>query len=567
MDWFIKTMQENPTLPVFLTIALGFLLGKLKYKSFSLGTVTSVLLVGVIVGQMKIDISPDMKQIFFLIFLFSVGYSVGPQFFNSLRKSGIPQLIFTTLIAIFGLLVTWGLGKLMGYDAGQAAGLLAGAQTISAVIGVGGDTINSLDLPEATKENMVNAVAVCYAVTYLFGTIGSAFLLAQVGPMFWGGIKKARQTCKELEAKMGIDSRDAPNIISPYNHIVFRAYNLGDKSVAIGKTAHELEEHFLQKGYRIFIERYRNAGTRDIKTPNETYKFKAHDDIVLQGQGEYVISEMKELGKEIFDKNLLDFKIDNIKVLLTNKKVDGMTIHKLSEHKKRLKVSLQKVTRGGVEIPLLGNTKLHRGDMLHLIGSEDDVKKAAKLLGFPDVPTEKTDMISVGVGILLGGLIGVLALHIGKATISLSTSGGALIAGLFLGWLRSKHPTFAKIPEPALWLMTNLGLNTFIAVVGISAAPGFVEGFQQVGASLFLVGAVATTIPLMLGVIMARYVFKMNPAIGLGVCCGARVTTAGLPAVQDSLQSKLPAIGYTVTYAVGNTLLIICGIIVVFLFS
>lgn len=244
-----------------------------------------------------------------------------------------------------------------------------------------------------------------------------------------------------------------------------------------------------------------------------------------------------------------------------------MTIHKLSEHKKRLKVSLQKVTRGGVEIPLLGNTKLHRGDMLHLIGSEDDVKKAAKLLGFPDVPTEKTDMISVGVGILLGGLIGVLALHIGKATISLSTSGGALIAGLFLGWLRSKHPTFAKIPEPALWLMTNLGLNTFIAVVGISAAPGFVEGFQQVGASLFLVGAVATTIPLMLGVIMARYVFKMNPAIGLGVCCGARVTTAGLPAVQDSLQSKLPAIGYTVTYAVGNTLLIICGIIVVFLFS
>lgn len=186
MDWFIKTMQDNPTLPVLITIALGFLLGKLKYKSFSLGTVTSVLLIGVIVGQMKIDISTDMKQIFFLLFLFSVGYSVGPQFFNSLKKFGVPQLIFTTLIAVFGLLVTWGFGKLLGYNAGQAAGLLAGTQTISAVIGVGGDTIiNSLDFPADQKESMVNAVAVCYAVTYLFGTIGSNFLLAQIEPMFW----------------------------------------------------------------------------------------------------------------------------------------------------------------------------------------------------------------------------------------------------------------------------------------------------------------------------------------------------------------------------------------------
>lgn len=244
-----------------------------------------------------------------------------------------------------------------------------------------------------------------------------------------------------------------------------------------------------------------------------------------------------------------------------------MTVRTLSKQKYEFKVNLQKITRGGMELPLLPETEFQKGDMLYLIGPKNDIDKAVKILGYPDVKTEKADMISIGLGILLGGLIGVLALHIGKATISLSTSGGVLIAGLFFGWLRSKHPTFAQIPESALWIMNNLGLNAFIAVVGITAAPGFVQGFKEVGPMLFVVGAIASTIPLFIGMILARYVFKFDPAVGLGCCCGARTTTAGLPAVQDSLESKLPALGYTVTYAVGNTLLIICGIIIVFLMS
>ena len=227
MEWFVDTFRQYPELAIFLTIALGFFIGKFKYGTFSLGNVTSVLLVGVIVGQMKIVIAPEVKQIFFLIFLFAVGYSVGPQFFNSLKKSGIPQLIFGTLMSATALATTWLLAKMMGYSAGQAAGLFAGAQTISAVIGVGGETINSLGLDAATKQTMINAIPVCYAVTYLFGTIGSAFLLAQVGPLFWGGMKKAREQCRDLESKMGVDSQDQPSMISSYSNVVFRGYNLG----------------------------------------------------------------------------------------------------------------------------------------------------------------------------------------------------------------------------------------------------------------------------------------------------------------------------------------------------
>ncbi|MBU2651058.1 MAG: aspartate-alanine antiporter [Bacteroidetes bacterium] len=565
MDWFLSTFRQYPELAIFMTIALGFFIGRFRYKSFSLGTVTSVLLVGVIVGQMKIGISPNVKQIFFLIFLFSVGYSVGPQFFNSLRKSGIPQLIFTFLMAVSGLIATWLLARAMGYNAGQTAGLFAGAQTISAVIGVGGDTIQSLSLDAAAKQTMINAIPVCYAVTYLFGTIGSAFFLAQIGPMFWGGLKKARQQCIDLEASMGVSSQDQPNMISAFSTIVVRAYNLDAGSVAVGKSVDELQKYFLEKGYHIYIDKIRKKGGKQVPEVTPAYVFEVHDDVVIQGRGNEVISEMKELGREIYDKELLDFKIDHLKVLLVNKQLCGMTIRQLSQMDFNLRVSLEKITRGGMEIPLLPGTQLHKGDMLYLVGPKSDIDQAAKKLGFPDVPTEKTDMISVGIGILLGGLLGVLAIHLGKVTVSLSTSGGVLIAGLVFGYLRSKHPTFAQIPEPALWIMNNLGLNAFIAVVGISAGPGFVDGFEQVGPMLFVIGAIATIIPLIIGMIMARYVFKFDVAVGLGCCCGARTTTAGLPAVQDALDSKLPALGYTVTYAVGNTLLIICGIIIVFL--
>jgi len=566
MNWFLTTFREHPELAVFLTIAAGFFIGRFKYKTFSLGNVTSVLLVGVIVGQMRIDISNDVKQIFFLIFLFSVGYSVGPQFFNSLKKSGLPQLLFTLIISAIALVATWLLAKMMGYNAGQTAGLFAGAQTISAVIGVGGDTINSLGIDPALKKSMINAIPVCYAVTYLFGTIGSAFFLAQVGPLFWGGLKKARQQCIDLAAKLGVGSDD-PSLISSFNSVVFRAFNISPDSLFVGKTVDEVQKMFLADGYRIYVEKVRRKGAKEVLEPDPDFRFEAHDDVVLQGKGAVVLTEEKVIGKEIFDQHLLSFEVEAVRMLLTSKEADGITIRELSHQRFDLRVSLQKITRGGTEIPMMPETIIQKGDMLYLIGPKKDVNEAVKLLGISDIMTNTTDLISVGLGILLGGLIGVLAFHVGKVSLSLSTSGGALIAGLFFGWFRSKHPNVAQIPQPALWIMTNLGLTAFIAVVGITAGPSFVDGFKQVGAMLFVIGALASLIPLFIGIILARYVFKFDVAIGLGCCCGARTTTAALPAVQDSLMSPLPTLGYTVTYAVGNTLLIICGIIIVFLIN
>ncbi len=203
--------------------------------------------------------------------------------------------------------------------------------------------------------------------------------------------------------------------------------------------------------------------------------------------------------------------------------------------------------------------------MLTLTGTSAAVDAAAAYIGYADKPTTASDMVFIGFGIAIGALIGAITLHLGGVPISLSTSGGALIAGLVFGWLRSKHPTFGRIPEPAVWIFNNVGLNMFIAVVGISAGPVFISGLQQVGWQLLVAGAIATTIPLLLGIWIGDKVFKFHPAVTLGCVAGSRATTAALGAIQDSLQSTVPAMGYTITYAVGNTLLILGGLVMIFI--
>ena len=223
------------------------------------------------------------------------------------------------------------------------------------------------------------------------------------------------------------------------------------------------------------------------------------------------------------------------------------------------------IKRGSTSIPVLDATELMAGDLLDLVGLESQIKQAADKIGYLDRPSNKTDLIFVGLGILLGGIIGALTIKAGGIPISLSTSGGALIAGLIFGWLRTKHPTFGRIPQPSIWILNNLGLNMFIAVIGISSGPTFIAGIKEAGVTLFLAGIVATTLPLLIAIWLGDKVFKFHPAVNLGCCAGARTTTAALGAVQESLGSNIPAMGYTVTYAVGNTLLILMGVAMVLL--
>lgn len=568
MEWIGHILRDNPSLAVFLTLGIGFFIGQLKYKSFSLGTVTSVLLVGVLVGQFDIPVPGPLKDVFFLLFLFSIGYSVGPQFFRALKGDGIKQVLFAVVVCGLCLLSTWGVALCMGYNIGEAVGLLAGSQTMSAVIGVGTDTINSLGVSEAEKQQWISIIPVCYAVTYVFGTIGSAYILANLGPWLLGGLKKVKAETAELEKKMNYGTANTdPNYINAMRPVVFRAYKVTDSFFSTPRTIDETEVYFRQKGKTIYVERLRSGGTIIDVAPGSDLKITLGDEIVLSGRREFVVGDESWIGPEVLDSDLIDFMVEELDITVASKKFDSMTVDELRRQKFMYGVSIKSISRSGVNVPVLAQVKIGRGDVVTVVGLGREVDEVARRLGYADRRTTKTDLVFVGLGIFIGGLIGSLALHIGEIPISLSVSGGALIAGLVLGWLRSKHPTFGRLPRSSVWLMDNLGLNMFIAVVGISSGPSFVTGLKEVGPVLFLMGVVATTLPLVLGMIIGSRIFKFPAAINLGCCAGSRTTTASLGAVQDAIGSSLPAMGYTVTYAIGNTLLILWGVVIVLLMS
>lgn len=564
MEWVIHLLRQHSELAIFLTIAAGFWIGKIKVGQFSLGIVTSVLLVGVLVGQLDITIEEPVKSVFFLLFLFAIGYKVGPQFFRGLKKDGLPQVGFAVLMCVGCLVITWILALIMGYNAGEAAGLLAGAQTISAVIGVADDTINGLNISTEQKNNMINIIPVAYAVTYIYGTAGSAWVLSSLGPKMLGGLEKVKAACKELEAKKGTSEADEPGFEHARRPVVFRAYTIENNWFGNGKTVEQLESYFISQGKRLFVERMRHNHTI-INEILPGQLLQKGDEVVLSGRREFAIGEEDWIGEEVIDPQLLDFPVEVLPVMIHKKPYANQKLEFIRKQPFMHGVSVRRIKRAGIDIPVFAQTMVDSGDTLELVGLKKEVETAAKQLGYIDRPTNATDMVFVGIGILIGGVIGALAIHIGGVPISLSTSGGALIAGLVFGWLRSKHPTFGQIPESSLWVLNNVGLNMFIAVVGISAGPSFIQGLKEVGPMLFIIGILATSLPLLLGLILARYVFHFHPALALGCTAGARTTTAALGAIQEAVGSETPSLGYTVTYAVGNTLLIIWGVVIVLL--
>ena len=327
----------------------------------------------------------------------------------------------------------------------------------------------------------------------------------------------------------------------------------------------EIEEHLAGQGRRLFVERVRSDGR--IIDPSPELKVASGDELVLSGRREFIIGDESWIGPEVNDAEILDFPAEVLQVTIASKESAGKTVDQLRGMKWMYGVSIKSISRSGVDIPVLAQVKVERGDILTIVGLAREVTDAAPHLGYPDRKSTKTDLVFVGIGIFLGGLLGALAIHVGDVPISLSVSGGALIAGLCLGWLRSKHPTFGRIPRSSVWLMNNLGLNMFIAVIGITSGPSFVSGLKEVGFMLFLMGVLATSIPLILGVIIGHKIFKFPAAINLGCCAGSRTTTASLGAIQDSIGSTIPAMGYTVTYAIGNILLILWGVVIVLLMS
>ncbi|CAE6740166.1 aspartate-alanine antiporter [Paraburkholderia domus] len=581
MAWLAATLRQYPEIALFLSLAIGYWVGAKSFKGFSLGAVTATLLAAIAIGQLHITLSPNVKSVFFLMFLFAVGYGVGPQFVRGIAKDGLPQALFAVVQCLLSLGAAVLAAKVAGYDVGSAAGLFAGSQTISASMGLATDAINRLALPPDQTKVLLDAMPTAYAISYIFGTIGSALILATLGPKLLRIDLVA--ACKEYEANLG-GTKEMGGEGQAWHRYELRAYRVMPDAAVCGMTVSQAEA-LQPQGTRLFIERVRRGGT--IQEATLDLVLQADDVVAIAGPRDQLVSVLgaggtsnhdtddlpvavrKVRAAEVDDPELLAVPAEGVDVYVTSKAVDGKTLQELAVLPLARGVYLRKIKRGPTEtqIPVLPSTKLHRGDTITIVGRTQDTGAAAKVLGVLDRPTNMTDVAFVALAITAGALVGAIVINVAGIPITLSTAGGALVAGLVFGWLRAIHPTFGRIPEPTVWFMNSVGLNVFIAVVGLTAGPGFVTGLQNLGIGLFLWGIVATTLPLILGMLIARFVFHFHPAILLGVCAGARTTTAALGMICDAAKSQIPGLGYTVTYAVGNTLLTIWGMVVVMILT
>lgn len=558
--WIAETLRSSPELAIFLALAIGFWVGSRKFGSFSLGAVTGTLLAGVLIGQLGITISPQIKSVFFIMFLFAVGFGVGPQFVRGIANNGLPQAIFAVVIASLCLVCVYIAAVFSGYGPGMAEGLLAGSQTISASIGLATDAINRSALSAEQIQEQLNAIPVAYAVTYLFGTVGTGWILAFLGPKILR--INLEEECQRYEREMNIKPVNE-NYETGWHQYIMRAYRLKTVGKFAGKSVFAAEKSTQD---RIFLESIR----RDEKIIpfDENTVLEVGDCVAVSGSHDALVYWSNH-AEEVSDRELINIPIETVNVVITNKKLNGQRLGNLAEADYSHGIYINSIHRGsmGVDVPLLSETDIFRGDIVNVTGTRKNIDKLISEVGYADRPTEITSIVLVGCGIFIGGLVGSIILPIAGVPITVSASGGALISGLVLGWLRSVTPKIGNIPNSTVWFMNTVGLNIFIAVVGISAGPTFIKGLHEAGVSVFLWGLFASAVPMLLAPLIGKYIFRFDPAINLGCCGGARTSTASVAMVADVAKSNVPMLGYTVPYAVSNTLLTLWGLVIVILLS
>ena len=400
-------------------------------------------------------------------------------------------------------------------------------------------------------------MSIAFAITYIFGTAGTSAFLALLGPWILG-VDLATE-CKALESAMGGNEPD-PLVHSAYHAISVRAYRVTNPRFA-EITVAEFESCFPNE--RLFIERRRHDNKIMESTPDTLIRL--NDILAIAAPTEHMIADASQFGVEVSDPVLLDYPRETLEVMVTRKEVARKTLGQFAEmgEQRSRGVFVRALIRGGHELPFSSGTEILKGDVLRVSGAQRDVERIANFIGFPIRPSNASDVTLIGIGIFIGAMVGLLSIRVGEIPVGLSTSGGTLLAGLIVGWLRSVHPNFGNIPDAALWVFNNVGLSMFAAVIAIQAGPQFVQGLRDAGVVLFAAGVIVTVVPLLFALLIGKYVFRMHPGVLLGACAGSRASSVALSVIQDVADSRVPALGFTVCFAISNALLTICGVAIV----
>jgi putative transport protein len=551
-------LHDFPALCLFLSILFGTIIGRFHFKGVGFGSVVGTLIAGIIIGIVAKPELPDLlRWAFFYLFLFSIGYSVGPQFFGSLKKAAVPQIVVAVVVAVSGLAAVVAVSALFGFDEGLAVGLLSGGMTQSAALGTGLSAIAELPISEAAKAALTANAPLADAITYGFGDLGLILFLTWLGPKIMRADLRAEAKALEQQLSGG---KSGQTFSAP--HLSLRAYTLGNAAMVVTNLA-ALEERYAAE--RLSVQRVERDGKLLELVP--TLALKPGDRLVISARRPAFLRLESDIGPEIDDAALLSVPVQTVSVVVTSASVNGATLESLAQGPNARGVYLESLQRGTELMPREPWTVIQRGDILRIVGAPDDVERAGKHIGFVERDLSKTDLTFLAGGICAGMLLGLLKLNAGGIVLGLGTAGSILVVGLVAGWARSRYPVFGAIPDPAQRLLMDIGLIVFIAVVGIHAGPHAVEAYHTSGgqffASIFLAGVIVTVVPLAAGTIVARYLLRMSPLMTLGGLAGAQTCTPGLNALREASGSNIGSLAYTVPYAIGNILLTVWGPVVV----
>jgi putative transport protein len=560
MNVLHRLVTAEPLLALFVTIALGYLVGKIKIGSFVLGGIAGTLLVGVIIGQLGVNIDSGIKNIFFALFIYAVGYQGGPQFFHALNRRSLNQLASAFVMCFVGLLCVLAAAWMFGLDRGMAAGLAAGGLTQSAIIGTAGDAITKLGLsPELTKTMQTN-VAVGYAVCYIFGSLGPIIMVSWFLPLImkWNIRQEAVKLAKLLS---GGHAELDPGQFNAARQISTRIYEIAAGSEAAGKTALSIDQALSNASVEAV---YREGKTLDL---TDTTVIQVGDRVAITGVIGVMESACSLLGREMAAANGSLLVQENREIILTNRALNNREVGEIREHVKvetRHGVFLTAVKRMGHDLPVLDKLELKRGDELHFTGSPTDLNRVQSKIGYKITAAAVTDFIFFGIGMLIGMLLGLIQFKIWGIPISIGSGGGCLLSGLFFGWLRSVHPRFAALPIGASNFLRDFGLAVFVGIVGIAAGPQALVAIQKYGLTLFFLGVAVTLIPQIITFFFSYYVLRIqNPIEALACVAGGRSANPAFAALLAKAGNATPVVSFTVTYAVANVFLTLWGPLIV----
>ena len=555
METLASALRTHPEIAVFLAIGLGYWIGRFSVRGVGFGPVTGSLIAGLLVGSIvAVPVADTAKQLLFLLFMFGIGYSAGPGFVRGLRDAGWRWAVLGSVIPVAGLLTAWAMARLLDLELGYAAGMMSGGLTESPVIGTASEAIRALPISAEEKSRLIAQIPVADALTYLFGTVGVILFCGYIGPWLLRADLKADG--RRLEAAMGF-TREDDGIDSGWRMFAMRAYRLEARHRVVGLTVAAAERSVAPA--RLFVERIRREGEIIDAQPDTV--LRAGDVVAVIGSRETLVQLLAGSAEEVHDRELLEVAVATRDVVLSSPSVVGRSVAEIRAETVAFRgVFLQSIRRSGLALPVEPGQRLEAGDILTLHGLAPAVDRIAGLAGEPIRSSRGANFVALGFAIAAGALAGLLlAIPVGGLHIALGSSVTVLLVGIALGWRNARHPGFAHIPAPAIEFMKSIGLSAFVAMIGLKAGPVFIDAIREVGLAVFFGGIVVTLVPQFVGLLVGRYLLRIEPLLLLGALAGAQTMTAALAAVQDRSESPVAVIGYSSTVAFGHILISIGG--------